>query len=432
MKESHPTRRDAGVPAGKGQIPRKETREVRPAVLHEEPCPVIVRYYGRMRLQRVYPLTVTVAEGSRRPGSGAGSLLVTIQPVIPGAYVVPAEQALDGSIPGGQATFHVTPLARSRLSGACVQVRQPGRPAQSVPLRMKVTTQTLTWVLLALTILAPISLRWIARNPLTGEVFDVAPVTADPHAPKAPDAPAPQAPKQKAELGGDSNRRAEAPVRNEAEPAVDALPPAELVPAPQPAEPTEAAVRAQPLAPLLILLQPMPGRGQGKGEPKKGGGPPAGFDGFGGAVRQDGQVEGVTQGPKKRRAGTPDEVLRDRFRSWVHTTLPEIPHVTPLLASSAYDLEFTEDRKRPEEGQTGEREVVYNDLASYVSWLYEWTLVLSQEGLPLYAGAVLFGLTVVSWVTHGAARRSGRQTLVLAAPITDAGADTLALSGTQD
>jgi hypothetical protein len=113
-----------------------------------------VRYYDRMKVQRVYPLTVEVTAGSNRPGAGLALDPVVVRPIIPGAQVVPAEQRLDVSRPGEQAAFHVTPLARGRYPNPRVEILQHGRPVQAIPLRVKGVTQRLTWVLLALTVLA--------------------------------------------------------------------------------------------------------------------------------------------------------------------------------------------------------------------------------------------------------------------------------------
>jgi hypothetical protein len=114
-----------------------------------------VRYYDRMKVQRVYPLTVEVTAGPNRPGVGLALDPVVVRPVIPGAQVVPAEQRLDVSRPGERAAFHVTPLARGRYPNPRVEILQHGRTVQAIALRMKGVTQRLTWLLLALTLLLP-------------------------------------------------------------------------------------------------------------------------------------------------------------------------------------------------------------------------------------------------------------------------------------
>jgi hypothetical protein len=212
---------------------------------------------------------------------------------------------MDVSVPGACAAFHVTPLARRRLHGACIEVHQASRPVQRIPLRIKVTTQLRTLVLLALTFLVPWGLVELARNPLRGAVYD----------------------------------------------------------------------------------------------------------------RQAGVV--------LSRGGQPDEVLRDRMRSAVHADLPAIPFVTQWIANDAHGENFPEDRRADD----SERGVVYNDLASWLSWVYKWTLAMCGNGLAVYAGLLLFVLTLASWMLHRAVRSHQNQLLLFAAPRVDAGAETLPLAG---
>jgi hypothetical protein len=124
-----------------------------------------VRYYYRMKPQRVYPLVVEVSRGT----AAAGPVLepVVVRPVIPGAHVAPAEQPLDVRRPGAPATFYVTPLARGRLPAPRVEVLQHGRRAGEVGLRMKGVTQRATWFLLLLTLVVPALLFYATRHPLT-------------------------------------------------------------------------------------------------------------------------------------------------------------------------------------------------------------------------------------------------------------------------
>jgi hypothetical protein len=221
---------------------------------------------------------------------------------------VPLEQPVDASIPGAIVAFHVTPLARHRLHGACIEIYQASRPVQRIPLRIHVTTQLPTLVLLALTFLVPWGLSELSRNPVQGEVYD----------------------------------------------------------------------------------------------------------------RQAGVVY--------TRPGLPDEVVRDRLRAAVHSHLPAIPYVTQWIANDAHGDQFADDHRV----EVGERSVIYNDVASWLSWVYRWTLALCAEGLAFFVGLVLFVLTLLSWVLHRAARSYQSQVLLFAAPRQDAGAETLPLAGEEE
>ena len=123
---------------------------------------VMARFYRRMRPRRVFPLTAELR------GNATGLSPLLIHPVIPGAQVAPADLPLD---PGkaSRATFYVTPLAQGALKGARLEIRHQGQLVQEMPLRMRSVTQSLTWVLAALTILVPAFLLWFTYyRPLTG------------------------------------------------------------------------------------------------------------------------------------------------------------------------------------------------------------------------------------------------------------------------
>src|SRR5262249_29862954 len=131
----------AKTPAPRKEAPQPARRDATPGAARTD---FKVRYYNRMKLQRVYPLVVELPRGrGTAPPAGVG---VTVRPIIPGAHVTPLEQKLDVAQPGAQATFSVTPLACGRLSNARVEVHQPGRAPQQIPLRMKSVTQRLTWL----------------------------------------------------------------------------------------------------------------------------------------------------------------------------------------------------------------------------------------------------------------------------------------------
>jgi hypothetical protein len=103
-----------------------------------------VRYWKRMRIQKVYPVLVSFSgQGDHAP--------VAVRVVVAGAQVVPAEQVMDPSNPGEKATFYVTPLANGSLRGERVEVLQDGKKIQELRLPSTVTSQkgTLVWLFLA-------------------------------------------------------------------------------------------------------------------------------------------------------------------------------------------------------------------------------------------------------------------------------------------
>ncbi len=105
-----------------------------------------VYYYRRMKPQRVYSLVVEVPRGKGAvPRDAPSGMTVAGRPIVPGALVVPAEAPLEVSRPGSRATFHVTPLARGRLSDAQVRIQHNGRTVQEVRTCMKATTQRWAW-----------------------------------------------------------------------------------------------------------------------------------------------------------------------------------------------------------------------------------------------------------------------------------------------
>src|SRR5205085_1345221 len=106
-----------------------------------------VRYYRRMRPNRVYPVVVSWQS------SGRAAEPVVVRLVMAGAQVVPAEQPLAGAEADGRATFYVTPLAKGQLRGERLEVLQDGKKVQEIKLPCKVTTQRLTWFFLLLTVL---------------------------------------------------------------------------------------------------------------------------------------------------------------------------------------------------------------------------------------------------------------------------------------
>lgn len=115
-------------------------------------CPVVVRYTGTMRLNRVYPLTVQISPKGKGQAAPPGTPPLTVRPILPGAVVTPPEQKLDPTRPGNEAVFQVISLAKGPYRGARVEVLGPGQAPQVIRVGMRAKTQRMTWVLLALTI----------------------------------------------------------------------------------------------------------------------------------------------------------------------------------------------------------------------------------------------------------------------------------------
>jgi hypothetical protein len=155
---------DAPIPASRASAPQAApvAREA-PRPTSSQP-PLSVRYYRRMRPNRVYPVVVRCDGAGRvRPGEP-----LVLRLLMAGAQVVPAEQTLDPSQPRAQVTFFVTPLARGWLRGERLEVVQQGKKVQELRLPCKVTTQCLTWIILALAFLVPVYIvPYFTTTPIT-------------------------------------------------------------------------------------------------------------------------------------------------------------------------------------------------------------------------------------------------------------------------
>jgi hypothetical protein len=127
------------------------------------PLEVVVNFYRRMKMNRVYPMVVELKRTTDKH-SLASSSPVQIRPVVPGAHVTPALREAHQGNSGAVSTFYVTPLARGRLRDARVGIYQDGRELQEVRLPMKGVTQRMTWTLLALTILLPCLLHYFTTT----------------------------------------------------------------------------------------------------------------------------------------------------------------------------------------------------------------------------------------------------------------------------
>src|SRR5262245_23449650 len=123
MKPAIPAKEKPPAARKEPQPARREGPPAKPAQTQ-----LRVRYYRRMNVQRVYPLTVEVP--AVRTGQAPPPVVdsVVVRPIIPGALVVPVEQKLDPNRPGASVKFHVTPIARGDLPDSRIEVHHPGRP----------------------------------------------------------------------------------------------------------------------------------------------------------------------------------------------------------------------------------------------------------------------------------------------------------------
>lgn len=119
-----------------------------------------VRYYRRMRPQRVYSVEVNWQKGDKPPRGEK----VTVRLIAAGAQVLPSEQLMDPSKPEEKATFFVTPLAKGWLRNQKLEVLLQGRKVQEIPLKTKVVTQCMTWTLLLLMFVVPWFLHTFFKN----------------------------------------------------------------------------------------------------------------------------------------------------------------------------------------------------------------------------------------------------------------------------
>ncbi|HEY1860567.1 MAG TPA: hypothetical protein VGG61_09455 [Gemmataceae bacterium] len=143
---------------------RQESAAERPASFQLD-----VRFYRVMKPFRVYPLVVKLANGPARLVGGQAP--VVVRPVVGGALVTPAQRQFDPHSAGDSATFQITPQAKGRLLGACVEVSQGGRTLTTIPMKMQGKTQRLTWLLFFLTLVVPsVLLYFTSIAPLKGDV----------------------------------------------------------------------------------------------------------------------------------------------------------------------------------------------------------------------------------------------------------------------
>lgn len=115
--------------------------------------PLKIRYFKRMKSQKVYPVQVT---WKTPPSKAKGAEPYTVRLVVPGAQVVPSERILSPGKPKEKAVFYVTPLAkRGQLRGERLEVLQDGEKVQEVATPSKVSSLKWVWIFLLLAILVP-------------------------------------------------------------------------------------------------------------------------------------------------------------------------------------------------------------------------------------------------------------------------------------
>jgi cell division protein FtsN len=412
MRESISTKENSG-PIPIACEPSAARREA-PVVRGRE-CQLGVRYYRRMRLQRIYRLVV---EGPRE-GSGHAGLLV-VRPLVPGAAVTPAEQELDATHAGARAEFAVTPLARGRLRAAQVEVRSHGRLVQTIPLSMRATTQRLTWLLLALTILVPLFLLNATKyHKLSGTKFldtpKIEPAKGGPApAPdpalllRPPDQPGNNEEQQADDPKKDENKK-DSDKKNDADAKKDVdKKDTDKKNGPDAKKDTDkkesdtkpdAAKKSDP---------PKPAGAAKDGNPP-GGPPPGGRNGgrrggAGGAPGLPGppplpRPPATILAPPVPVAMTPGEVLEREIKAAV----PNVPR------------DFIPDEKRDAWMARIDNFSLTDSVAEGLNSTYQFAIVMEEDRkLSFFVGLVLFVLTLISWIVHSSRRayRRGQPLLV--------------------
>lgn len=328
-----------------------------------------------MKLQRVHTLLVEHAARGQIINPLPPVPLV-IRPIIPGALVTPLERLLDVGSPQARAAFHVTPLARGRLTGARVEVLNVGQVIHEIPLPMKSVSQRLTWVLAALTILAPGFLLYFTKyHPLTGSVV------REVHRANVPRPAGEQAPPGAPPAGLPGNIRG----RDAAEEQAD--------------EPTKKKVDTPAGK----------DNGAGKEKPKEQG-PQKGADKDGPDMRPGGgppgpgRVPGPPPGPAAPpEPDNPNELVRFNMPGEPGEVLAEeIVKNVPAVPGDFLSEEEKQTRS------LAEREKYTRNVARAIGDAYGWLCASAVDHISFYIGAVLLFATCVSFLLH--TRLRGRRT----------------------
>jgi hypothetical protein len=156
------------MPPSLPKSPASEEQEARrPARPAERGLPALrVRFYRRMKRQRVYNAVVTWDSEFAYRGPDQN---VVVRLIAPGAQVVPAEAKLDPNDAADKAMFHVTPLAKGWLTGQKLEVTVNGKKVQEMVLPSKVVSHRATWICFLLMFLGP----WFMHEVVGGPTIDV-------------------------------------------------------------------------------------------------------------------------------------------------------------------------------------------------------------------------------------------------------------------
>jgi hypothetical protein len=322
--------------------------------------PLRFQYYSVMRTQRVFPLTVEVPEGASSVLANANTL--AIKPSIPGAFVEPHEQILDASKPKNSVTFQVTPVAKGKIPGALVKVFQHGRLLQEIPVRMKSTTQRLTWVLALLTILLPLGANYMKDHPLRGQIPREARAASPAVANAAADNEKPKN-EAKEDDAAEKDKNKESNDNKEA----------------------GAAGRGNGAA---AAGQPGVGR---RGGPAGGGVPRQG------GMRPPEPPDRASNQPTIQMYGVTSGVyLEYLVKKTLYEALPPIPYIVKSEPSAVLD-------NKP------------SDALSWIAWsigtIYEVMITLDKLASPAFA--LMLGLTTLSWLMHKNRQKNLKKSVTL-------------------
>jgi len=349
-------------PKGTPSPGKEPVRRVDHGTGHGKSLPLRFRYYSVMRTQRVFPLTVEVPEGASSVLANANSL--AIKPSIPGAFVEPNEQILDASKPKNLVMFQVTPVAKGKIPGAFVKVFQHGRLLQDIPVRMKSTTQRLTWVLALLTILLPFGANYMKEHPLRGQIPREAKAASPAVANAAADNEKPKDEDKKDDAAAGKDKEKDNNDKKEA----------------------GAAGRGNGAA---AAAQPGTGR---RGGPAGGGGAPRP-----GGMRPPDPDRGSSNQPPTEMFGVTSGVyLEYVIKRTLYNALWKVRYVVDSEPAAVLD-------NKP------------SDALSWVAWsigtLYE--IMITLDNLAPAAFALMLGLTTLSWVMHKNRQKNLKKSVTL-------------------
>jgi hypothetical protein len=130
--------------------------------------PLVVRYYKRMKKQKVYTAQVSWRSA---PTKGKGGEPYTVRLIMPGAQVVPVERVMDPGKPKDRAVFYVTPIAaKGQLRGERLEVLQQGQKVQEIAVPAKISSLRWFWIFLVLAFFLPWYLINYVQDPTGKEV----------------------------------------------------------------------------------------------------------------------------------------------------------------------------------------------------------------------------------------------------------------------